>query len=179
MCNCNVTPINCRRLRTAHCTLHLHLAFQRCSSNTYAMARNKKAGSPPGSPKKHKLPAMRGRALHSPSTAASLASSLTISKQKLASSPQKQRTLEVAVQYVLSILSIVAPTLLRPWADHNIVVMQQNRYSDVLLPAIEDVRRWIQRSHAMEEPPNGSKKAAAEPDSDTANIVLISHTSSL
>jgi hypothetical protein len=38
---------------------------------------------------------------------------------------------------------MIAPTLLRPVAAHNIAAMQEQRYQDIILPNIQDVQQLL------------------------------------
>jgi uncharacterized protein YfkK (UPF0435 family) len=58
-------------------------------------------------------------------------------------------TLKHAVCYALKVLDIVAPSLMRPVAVHNIAAIEQNRYSDVQLPNADDVRQLVMQEGAM------------------------------
>lgn len=52
-------------------------------------------------------------------------------------------TLKIAVRYVMNLLTLVAPELMRSFAAHNIAAIQRCHYKDVRLPDHDDVRQLI------------------------------------
>jgi hypothetical protein len=52
----------------------------------------------------------------------------------------------IAISYIFTVLDMMSPTLMRPIAAHNVAAIGEERYCDILLPALEDVRRMVMQT---------------------------------
>jgi hypothetical protein len=52
----------------------------------------------------------------------------------------------MAINYIFTVLDMMSPTLMRPIAAHNVAAIGEERYCDILLPALEDVRRMVMQT---------------------------------
>ena len=50
---------------------------------------------------------------------------------------------EMAIKYIFTVLDMMSPTVMRPIAAHNVAAIGEERYCDILLPALEYVRRMV------------------------------------
>jgi hypothetical protein len=103
------------------------------------MARSKIPGRLQGTPRKLPLPSIRAR----PMIVKSKCKTKTNQLKNLPQVAEPRINLESAVKYLLALLGMVAPSLQRPMAAHNVAAMQLQHYHDILLPNIQDVQELL------------------------------------
>ena len=113
------------------------------------MARTKMKGKQPGYPPKLPLPSITtGHAQRRNTHPAEHGQPRRLPQQQPPAFQHRAATeplagLADALNYAVALLGMIAPTLLRPVAAHNIAAMQEQRYQDIILPNIQDVQQLL------------------------------------